>query len=125
MSNFVVAALLGKDLPIYGDGSLSRSFQYVDDLIRGLILMMENDSDFIGPCNLGNPNEFTIRELAEKVLKLTGSKSKIVTLPSPRADDPQHRQPDITLAKERLQWSPKIELEEGLTKTIEYFKGVL
>ncbi len=124
VSNFIVQALQNQDITIYGDGTQSRSFQYVDDLINGMIKMMDSGKDFTGPVNIGNPNEFTMIELAEKVLKLTGSKSKIVydALPD---DDPMQRQPDITLAKEKLNWEPKIELEEGLTKTIEYFKTII
>ncbi|MCL5004639.1 MAG: SDR family oxidoreductase [Patescibacteria group bacterium] len=120
VSNFIVQALKGEDITIYGDGSQTRSFQYVDDLIEGMIKMMDNQEEFVGPINLGNPNEFTILELAQKIIELTGSKSKIVFKPLPE-DDPKQRQPDITLAKEKLNWEPKIALEEGLKKTIEYF----
>jgi len=122
VSNFIVQALQNRDITIYGDGSQTRSFQYVDDLVEGMIRMMNSPSDFTGPVNIGNPNEFTIRELAEKVIELTGSSSKIVSLKLP-ADDPQMRQPDITLAKARLDWSPVVQLEAGLLKTIEYFKN--
>jgi len=122
VSNFIVRALLGESIPIHGDGTQTRSFQYVSDLVSGLVLMMENDSDFTGPVNLGNPDEFTIYELAEKVIELTQSKSKIEKLPHPREDDPKQRKPDITLAKEMLSWEPHVALEEGLKKTIEYFK---
>ncbi|MCD6090303.1 MAG: SDR family oxidoreductase [Bacteroidales bacterium] len=121
VSNFIMQALQGKDITIYGDGSQTRSFQYVDDLVEGMIRMMNSREDFIGPVNIGNPNEFTIGELAEKVIELTGTKSKIIyeALPS---DDPLQRQPDISLAKKELNWQPNIQLEEGLKKTIDYFK---
>lgn len=121
VSNFIMQALQGKDITIYGDGSQTRSFQYVDDLVEGMIRMMASREDFTGPVNIGNPNEFTIGELAEKVIALTGTKSKVIyeNLPS---DDPLQRQPDITLAKKELDWEPKVQLEEGLTKTIEFFK---
>lgn len=124
VSNFIVQALQGKDITIYGDGSQTRSFQYVDDLIEGMTRMMKSRDGFTGPVNIGNPNEFTIRELAEKVIALTGTKSKIIfeDLPS---DDPLQRQPDISLAKKELDWAPQIQLEEGLKKTIEYFKQVV
>lgn len=122
VSNFIVQALENKDITIYGDGSQSRSFQYIDDLVEGMIRMMNNDKEFTGPVNLGNPVEFTIKELAEKVLTMIpASKSKIVYKDLPQ-DDPRQRQPDITLAKEKLGWEPTIKLEEGLKKTIEYFK---
>ena len=121
VSNFVVQALQNNDLTIYGSGEQSRSFQYVDDLIEGMIRMMDTDDDFTGPINLGNPNEFSILELAEKVIAMSGSKSKIVFKPLPH-DDPKQRQPDITLAKEKLGWAPTIELDEGLRHMIEYFK---
>lgn len=125
VSNFIVQALQNKDITIYGDGSQTRSFQYVDDLIEGMIKMMDNESGFIGPVNLGNPVEFTIKELAEKVLEMIPeSKSKIVFKELPE-DDPKQRKPDISLAKEKLGWAPKIGLEEGLKKTIEYFKTEL
>lgn len=125
VSNFIVQALRGQDITIYGDGSQTRSFQYVDDLLNGMTLMMNNDSDFTGPVNLGNPDEFTIKELAEKVLKLIPeSKSKLVFKPLPQ-DDPRQRQPDISLAKAKLGWAPKIKLDEGLLKTIEYFRRTL
>lgn len=122
VSNYIVQALKGEDITIYGDGSRTRSFCYVDDLIAGLYLLM--NSGFIGPVNLGNPGEFTMLQLAEMVLKKTGSKSKIVHLPIP-ADDPQKRRPDISLAKEKLGWEPAISLEEGLDMTIEYFKKLV
>jgi len=125
VSNFIVQALKNEDITIYGNGNQTRSFQYVDDLLEGMIRMMNTPDDFTGPVNLGNPNEFTIKELALKVIELTGSKSKIVYLPLPQ-DDPVQRQPDISLAKEKLNnWTPKIQLEEGLLKTIEYFKKIL
>lgn len=124
VSNFIVQALQNKDITIFGDGTQTRSFQYCDDLIDGMIKMMATEDDFTGPVNIGNPNEFTMLELAEKVIKLTGTKSKIVFQPLP-ADDPMQRQPDITLAKQKLNWEPKIQLEEGLIKTIEYFKSII
>ena len=120
VSNFIVQALRGEDITVYGDGSQTRSFCYVDDLIEGIIRMMNTDS-FFGPVNLGNPCEFTILQLAELVLAQTKSRAKIVYNPLP-ADDPTQRQPDIALAKERLQWQPRVPLEEGLARTIEYFK---
>lgn len=124
ISNFVRQAMRGEDITIYGDGSQTRSFQYVDDLVTGLIRMMNNSDDFIGPVNLGNPREFTIRQLAEEVARQTGSGSKVVFKPLP-TNDPRKRQPDITLAKERLGgWEPVVPLEEGLAKTIEYFKTI-
>ncbi len=125
VSNFIVQALRNEDITIYGTGNQTRSFQYVDDLLEGMIRMMNTPDDFTGPVNLGNPNEFTIKELALKVIELIGSKSKIVYLPLPE-DDPVQRQPDISLAKEKLNgWEPKIQLEEGLLKTIDYFKNIL
>ena len=123
VSNFIVQALQGKDLTIYGDGKQTRSFQYVDDLVVALVKLMETD-DFSGPVNLGNPGEFTIQELANKVLELTGSRSKVVYKELPE-DDPARRKPDISLAKEKLDWQPAVKLEDGLIKTIEYFKGKL
>ncbi|MCD8080876.1 MAG: SDR family oxidoreductase [Bacteroides sp.] len=121
VSNFVVQALRNEDITIYGSGKQTRSFQYIDDLIEGMIRMMATEDDFIGPVNIGNPNEFSILQLAEKVIELTHSKSRIVfkTLPH---DDPKQRQPDITQAKEKLRWSPTVELEEGLIRMIEYFR---
>ena len=119
VSNFIIQALKGEDITVYGEGSQTRSFQYVDDLLDGLTKFMETE-DFIGPVNLGNPVEFTINELAEKVLAMTGSKSKIIYKDLP-SDDPTQRQPDISLAREKLGWAPAISLEEGLEKTIEYF----
>lgn len=123
VSNFIVQALKGEDITIYGDGNQTRSFCYVDDLIEGMIRMM-NSKDFTGPVNLGNPGEFTMLELAQKVLELTGSDSKLVYMPLP-GDDPTQRKPVIDLAKEKLDWEPTIALEEGLKKTIAYFKGVI
>ena len=125
VSNFIVQALQNKDITIYGKGTQTRSFQYIDDLIDGMIKMMNNKKGFIGPVNLGNPHEFTIKELAEKVLQMIPeSTSKLVYKKLP-SDDPSQRQPDITLAKNKLQWEPKIQLEEGLAKTIEYFRKVV
>jgi len=124
VSNFIVQALNGKNITVFGDGMQTRSFQYVDDNIEGMIRLMATRDDFIGPVNIGNPNEFTMIELAEMVIKLTKSKSKLVFEPLP-ADDPMQRRPDITLAKKELDWEPKIQLEEGLTRTIEYFKSIL
>jgi len=125
VSNFIVQSLQNKDITIYGDGSQTRSFQYVDDLVEGMIKMMNNKENFVGPVNIGNPHEFSIKELAEKVLEMIPeSKSKIIYKELPQ-DDPKQRQPDITLAKEKLGWEPKIELEEGLKKTIEYFRKKL
>ena len=123
ISNFIVQALKGEDITIYGDGMQTRSFCYVDDLIEGMYRMMNTD-DFTGPVNIGNPGEFTMLELANKVIELTGSKSKIVYRPLP-SDDPMQRKPVIELAKEKLGWQPTIALEEGLKKTIEYFKSVI
>jgi len=124
VSNFIVQALNGKDITIYGDGSQTRSFQYVDDLINGIIKLMETPDSITGPINIGNPDEFSIKELAEKVIEITGSKSKITFEPLP-TDDPTQRKPNISKAKELLKWEPKIKLEEGLVKTIEYFKKTL
>ena len=123
VSNFIVQALKNEDITIYGDGSQTRSFQYIDDLIEATIRMMETDN-FIGPVNIGNPNEFTILELAQKVIELTGSRSKIVHKPLP-SDDPTQRQPDISLARKKLGWEPKVPLEAGLKRTIAYFEHVL
>lgn len=125
VSNFIVQALKGENLTIYGDGTQTRSFQYVDDLVEGMMRMMHSDDSFTGPVNLGNPGEFTMLELAEKVIELTGSKSEIVFKPLP-VDDPRHRQPDITLAKKMLDgWEPVVKLEDGLRKTIDYFAGII
>ena len=123
VSNFIIQALQGKDITIYGDGNQTRSFCYCDDLIEGLIRMMATDDSIIGPINLGNPNEFTIKQLAELVIELTGSKSRIIYQDSP-ADDPQQRQPVIDKAKEVLHWEPTIQLREGLLRTIDYFKNL-
>ena len=124
VSNFIVQALKGEDITIYGDGQQSRSFCYVDEMVDAFIRLMNTDDEFIGPVNLGNPGEFTIRELAEKTLAMVGSKSSLINEPLPE-DDPKQRQPDISLAKEKLGWEPVIKLDEGLSKTIEYFKSVL
>lgn len=121
VSNFIVQALKGEEITIYGDGSQTRSFCFMDDLIEGMIRMMATGDDFVGPVNMGNPGEFTILQLAENIIRLTKSKSKIIRMPLP-ADDPMQRQPNITLAKEKLGWEPKVALEEGLIKTIDYFR---
>jgi UDP-glucuronate decarboxylase len=121
VSNFIVQALKGEDITIYGEGKQTRSFCYVDDLIEAMLLAMNTPDEFIGPVNIGNPREFTIAELAELIMKLTGSKSQIVYKPLP-SDDPRQRQPDITLAKQTFNWSPTTELEQGLERTIRYFK---
>jgi UDP-glucuronate decarboxylase len=124
VSNFIVQALNNQDITLFGDGNQTRSFCYVDDLIEGMVRLMNTGDDVTGPVNVGNPGEFTIRELAEKVIELTGSKSKLVFKPLPQ-DDPKQRKPDITLAKKLLNWEPKIPLAEGLKKTIEYFDKLL
>ncbi len=124
VSNFIVQALRGEQITVYGDGSQSRSFCYVDDMIDAFVKLMGTRDEFTGPVNLGNPNEFTILELAEKVVSMTKSNSKIVFKPLPH-DDPTQRQPNITLAKEELKWEPKVQLEEGLVETIKYFKQLL
>jgi UDP-glucuronate decarboxylase len=124
VSNFIVQALKGQDITIYGDGSQTRSFCYVDDLIEGMVRLMASRADFTGPCNLGNPGEFTILQLAEKIIALTGSSSQIIYKPLP-SDDPLQRKPVIELAKHHLDWEPHIALEEGLKKTIDYFKRVI
>jgi UDP-glucuronate decarboxylase len=124
VSNFIVQALRGEPITLYGSGSQTRSFCYVDDLIDAIVRFMDTPADFPGPVNIGNPNEFTIRELAQTVISLTGSRSKIVEKPLPQ-DDPMQRQPDIALARERLGWEPKVQLEEGLKKTIAYFDDLL
>ncbi|MAZ93226.1 MAG: NAD-dependent dehydratase [Lentimicrobiaceae bacterium] len=124
VSNFIVQALKEKDITIYGKGDQTRSFQYVDDLVSGMLKTMETGDDFIGPVNIGNPIEFTILELAEKIIDITGSKSKIVYEPLP-LDDPMQRQPDISLAKKNLDWEPSVKLEDGLVKTIHYFDELL
>nr|WP_298994259.1 UDP-glucuronic acid decarboxylase family protein [uncultured Polaribacter sp.] len=125
VSNFIVQALKNEDITIYGKGNQTRSFQYVDDLVEGMIRMMNSKDDFYGPVNIGNPDEFTILELAEKIINLTNSKSKITFMPLPQ-DDPMQRKPDISLASKELNnWKPNIKLEQGLLKTIKYFKGVI
>ena len=124
VSNFIMQALTGRDITVFGAGGQTRSFCYVNDLIDGMFRMMNNPHAFIGPVNLGNPHEFTILELAEKVIRLTGSRSKIVFKPLP-TDDPTQRRPDIELARQKLGWQPAIELEEGLRRTIDYFKTFL
>jgi UDP-glucuronate decarboxylase len=124
VSNFIVQALQGKDITIYGDGQQTRSFCYVDDLIDAIVKMMNSEDGFTGPVNLGNPGEFTMLQLAETILNLSGSKSKIIYQPCPQ-DDPRQRQPNIELAKERLGWHPKVNLEDGLRETIRYFKKIL
>lgn len=124
VSNFIVQALRGEDITIFGDGSQTRSFCYVDDLLDGMIAMMDSPEGFTGPVNLGNPHEFTMLELAEKVLQMTGAKSKIIFKPLPQ-DDPKQRRPDISVAQKQLGFEPKVSLEEGLDKTIRYFRTVL
>ena len=124
ISNFIVQALKNKDITIYGDGSQTRSFCYVDDLVEGIIKMMNSKEDFVGPVNLGNPTEFTILELAKKIIKLTNSKSKIIYKSLPE-DDPRRRKPNIELAKKEINWEPEIQLNEGLKKTINYFERLL
>ena len=125
VSNFIVQALQGKDITIYGDGKQTRSFQYVDDLVEGMVRMMNTGNDFTGPVNIGNPGEFTMLELAQKVIELTGSKSKIIFEPLPQ-DDPRQRKPDISLANRMLGgWQPNIKLDEGLQHTIDYFKKLI
>lgn len=124
VSNFIMQALRGEDITIYGDGTQTRSFQYVDDLIRGFLILMDSGDDVNGPVNMGNPGEFTMLELAEKIIKKTGSKSKLVFKPLP-GDDPKQRRPDISLAKQLFNWKPEINLDEGLERTIAYFKTLL
>ncbi|MFQ5558978.1 MAG: UDP-glucuronic acid decarboxylase family protein [Nitrospinota bacterium] len=124
VSNFIVQAIKGEDITIYGDGSQTRSFCYVDDLVTAMIRLMESDDTLTGPVNIGNPGEFTMLELAEKVISLTGTTSKLIFKPLP-SDDPKQRCPDISLAKEKLGWEPEIKLEEGLTHTISYFRKLL
>jgi UDP-glucuronate decarboxylase len=125
VSNFIVQALQGKDITIFGDGLQTRSFQYVDDLVEGMIRMMNSDAAFLGPVNLGNPNEFTMLELAQAIIELTDSKSKIIHLDLPQ-DDPKQRQPDISLAQAKLNgWEPKIQLRDGLITTIDYFEKLV
>jgi UDP-glucuronate decarboxylase len=125
VSNFIVQALQNRDITIFGDGTQTRSFQYVSDLVEGMVRMMATGDDFTGPVNIGNPGEFTMLELATEILKLTGAKSKIIHMPLP-ADDPTQRQPDISLAREKLGgWEPKVPLRDGLVRTIEYFDTLL
>ena len=124
VSNFILQALKGEDITVFGDGNQTRSFCYVDDLVDGLMRLMHSPDEFTGPVNLGNPAEFSILELAQQVIELTGSKSKIVFHPLP-SDDPRQRQPDISLAAEKLHWKPEVKLQEGLKKTIEYFETIL
>jgi UDP-glucuronate decarboxylase len=124
VSNFIIQALYNEDITVYGNGKQTRSFQYVDDLIEGMIRFMKTDDSIIGPINIGNPVEYTILELAEKIIRLTNSKSKIIFRPLPQ-DDPIQRCPDISLAEKELNWEPKIQLEAGLLKTIQYFKSIL
>lgn len=124
VSNFIVQALQNQDITMYGDGTQTRSFQYVDDLIEGMIRLMASRDDFTGPVNIGNPGEFTMLELAQKIIELTRSTSKLIFMPLPQ-DDPLQRQPDISLAKKELDWEPTIALEEGLIKTIAYFKSII
>ena len=124
VSNFIVQALKGEDITLYGDGQQTRSFCYVDDLVRGLISLMDTGDDITGPVNIGNPGEFTIHQLAEQVIDLTGSKSKLVFMPLPQ-DDPKQRQPNIGKAREILGWEPEVRLRDGLTRTIAYFDGML
>ena len=124
VSNFIVQALRGENITMYGNGEQTRSFCYVDDLVEAMMRMMETSPDFSGPINIGNPNEFTIRELAELVIELTGSRSKLISAPLPN-DDPKRRQPDISAARQRLGWEPKVQLREGLMKTIAYFDELL
>jgi UDP-glucuronate decarboxylase len=123
VSNFIVQALRGDDITVYGDGSQTRSFCYVDDLVDGMVRMMDNEG-FIGPVNLGNPREFTILELAKMIIAMTGSSSKIVLKPLP-SDDPIQRQPDIVLAKQKLGWQPQVDVDEGFNTTIDYFRKEL
>jgi UDP-glucuronate decarboxylase len=125
VSNFIMQALQGHDITIFGNGQQTRSFQYVSDLVEGMVRMMQTEDSFTGPVNIGNPGEFTMLELASEIIDITGSKSKIIHMPLPQ-DDPTQRQPDITLAREKLNgWEPKIPLREGLTKTIEYFDKLI
>jgi UDP-glucuronate decarboxylase len=124
VSNFIVQALKGKDITIYGDGSHTRSFQYIDDLIEGFLRLMDTPDDFTGPVNLGNPVEITISSLAEMIIKMTGSKSRIIYMPLPQ-DDPRQRKPDISLAQKVLNWTPVVDIETGLEKTVEYFRNNL
>jgi UDP-glucuronate decarboxylase len=124
VSNFIVQALKNEDITIYGDGNQSRSFCYIDDLIEAMVRMMQTEKGVTGPINLGNPEEYKVMELAEKIIKLSGSKSKLVFKPLPQ-DDPHRRKPDISKAEKILKWHPKVHLDDGLTRTIEYFKTIL
>jgi UDP-glucuronate decarboxylase len=124
VSNFIVQALRGEDITIYGNGQQSRSFCYVDDLIEGLVRMMNSESEFTGPVNMGNPGEFTMLELAKLILKIVGGKSKLAFYPLP-TDDPKQRQPDISLAKKKLGWEPRVALKDGLKETVAYFRELL
>jgi UDP-glucuronate decarboxylase len=124
ISNFIVQALANQDITVFGDGTQTRSFCYVDDMVEGLVRMMNGPDNFIGPINLGNPNELSILEVAKLIVSLTGSKSKIIFEPLPQ-DDPLQRQPDITLAREKLDWEPKLDIETGLKRTVEYFRKIL
>lgn len=124
VSNFIIQALRGDDITIYGNGEQTRSFQYIDDLVEGMVKMMDNENGFVGPVNLGNPNEITVKELAEKIISMCDSKSKIVYHPLPK-DDPTRRKPDISLAEKKLGWKPSVDLDSGLAKTIEYFRNIL
>ncbi|WP_443749984.1 UDP-glucuronic acid decarboxylase family protein [Asticcacaulis solisilvae] len=124
VSNFIVQALRGEDITLYGDGTQTRSFCYVDDLIDGMVRLMDSGDDVLGPINVGNPVEFTMRELADAVIELTGTKSKIVHRPLP-SDDPRQRQPDITQARTKLGWEPQVQLRQGLMRTIDYFRSVV
>ena len=124
ISNFITQALKNKDITIYGDGKQTRSFCFVDDLISAILLIMNIDDDFTGPMNIGNPDEFTIQEIAKKIIELTNSSSQIVFKSLPE-DDPQQRKPDISFAKEKINWEPKISLVEGLKQTIKYFEKIL
>ena len=123
VSNFIRQAIRNEDITLYGDGKQSRSFCYVDDLITGIMALMNGPDSFVGPVNIGNPTEFSMKQLAEMVIEMTGSKSKLAFKPMPQ-DDPKQRQPDITLARKHLSWEPKIALKDGLQKTIDYFKSI-
>jgi UDP-glucuronate decarboxylase len=123
VSNFIMQALRDEPITIYGDGSQTRSFGYVDDLVEGIMRLMASDDEFLGPVNLGNPNEMTVRELAEQVLEMTGSRSRLIFKPLP-VDDPKQRQPDITLARQKLNWTPKVKLSDGLERTVLYFQSI-
>ena len=124
VSNFIMQALRGEPITVFGQGQQSRSFCFVDDLVRAFMKIMDTEDDFLGPVNIGNPNEFTIRELAEIIIELTGSKSDIIEMPLP-PDDPKQRQPDISLAREKLGWEPTMQLREGLKPTIDYFLKIV